>query len=103
MLSESFGIFCVQLQAHPLICAPAIIVSYMRYLYESEAEYSTVNFHRSGISKFHVGINGIYIGEHPLVSQPVKTVFRLRPPLPKYQSIFDIMPVSCICSIITHS
>ena len=54
---------------------------------------STMNFHRSGISKLHVGINGISIGEHPLVSQAVKTVFRLRRPLPKYQSTFDIVPV----------
>ena len=54
---------------------------------------STVNFHRSGISKLHVGINGISIGEHSLVSQAVKTVFRLRFPLPKYQSTFDIVPV----------
>ena len=57
----------MQLQADPLTCAPAIIVKYVRHLYESGAGYSTVNFHRSGISKFHVGINGISIGEHPLV------------------------------------
>ena len=43
--------------------------------------------------KFHVGINGVSVGEHPLVSQAVKTVFRLRPPLPQYQSTFDIVPV----------
>ena len=30
---------------------------------------------------------------HPLVSQAVKAVFRLRPPLPQYQSIFEIVPV----------
>ena len=65
----------------------------MRHLYESGAEYSTVYFHRSGIAKFHVGINGVSVGEHPLVSQAVKTVFRLRPPLPQYQSTFDIVPV----------
>ena len=33
------------------------------------------------------------MGEHPLVSQAVKTVFRLRPPLPQYQSTFDIVRV----------
>ena len=65
----------------------------MRHLYESGAEYSTVNFHRLAISKFHVGIYGIPMGEHPLVSQAVKAVFRLRPPLPQYQSTFDIVPV----------
>ena len=33
------------------------------------------------------------MGEHPLVSQAVKAVFRLRPPLPQYQSTFDIVLV----------
>ena len=65
-------------------------MKYVRHLYKSGADYSTVNFHRSVISKFHVGIYGIPKGEHPLVSQ---AVFRLRPPLPQYQSTFDIVPV----------
>ena len=90
---RKFRIFCEQLQADPLTCSPAVVVKYLRQLFESGAEYSTVNFHRSGISKFHVGIDGISIGEHPLVSQAVKAVYRLRPPLPKYQSTFDIVPV----------
>ena len=33
------------------------------------------------------------MGEHPLVSQALKAVFRLRPPLPQYKSTFDIVPV----------
>ena len=33
------------------------------------------------------------MGEHPLVSQALKAVFRLRPPLPQYKSAFDIVPV----------
>ena len=52
-----------------------------------------MNFHRSSISKFHVGIHGVPLGDHPLVSQAVKAVFRLRPPLPQYKSTFDIVPV----------
>ena len=33
------------------------------------------------------------MGEHPLVSQALKAVFRLRPPLPQYRATFDIVPV----------
>ena len=69
------------------------MVKYVRHLYEAGAEYSTVNYHRSAISKFHVGVQGIPMGEHPLVSQALKAVFRLRPPLPQYKSTFDIVPV----------
>ena len=42
---------------------------------------------------FHVGTHSVPIGEHPLVCQAVKAVFRLRPPLPHYKSTFDIVPV----------
>ena len=70
-----------------------MVVKYTRYLNETGAEWSTVNFHRSSICKFHVGFHGIPIGEHPLVCQAVKAVFRLGPPLPQYKSTFDIVPV----------
>ena len=33
------------------------------------------------------------MGEHQLVSQALKAVFRLSPPLPQYKSAFDIVPV----------
>ena len=69
------------------------MVKYISHLYETGAEWSTVNYHRSSISKFHVGFHGIPLGEHPLVCQAVKAVFRLRPPLPQYKSAFDIDPV----------
>ena len=36
---------------------------------------------------------GKSVGEHPLVAQAVRAVFRLRPPLPKYKATFDINPV----------
>ena len=65
---RKFWLFCEQLQADPLTCAPAVVVKNLRQLFESGAEYSTVNVHRSGISKFHVGIDGISIGEHPMCS-----------------------------------
>ena len=86
-------IFCEQLLTDPLSCPPAVVVKYIRHLYETGAEWSTVNFHRSSISKFHVRTHSVPIGEHPLVCQAVKAVFRLRPPLPHYKSTFDIVHV----------
>ena len=61
--------------------------------YNNGASYSSVNLLRSVVSKFHKGADGKSMGEHHLVSQAVKAVFRLRPPIPKYKSIFDIVPV----------
>ena len=44
ILSESLGPFCVQLQADPLTCALAIVVNYVRHLYESGAEVQRCEF-----------------------------------------------------------
>ena len=88
-----FKNFCETLQVSPITCPPAVIVKYIRKLTASGAQYSTVNYHRSAISKFHVGVAGVPIGELALVCQAVRAVFRLRPPLPKYKSAFDIVPV----------
>ena len=88
-----FRSFCEKLSVDPFTCPPSVIVKYLRQLSEAGAEYSTVNVHRSSISKFHAGFAGKPVGEHPLISQAVKAVFRLKPPLPKYQSTFDIVPV----------
>ena len=85
-----FSGFCHEIGHDPFTCKPAVIVKYIRSLYEGGAAYSTVNHHRSCISKFHAGFDNIAAGSHPLVSQAVKSVFRLRPPLPKYVNTFDI-------------
>ena len=93
---KRFRTFCETLGHNPFTCAPTIIVKYIRTLYDSGAQYSTVNHHRSSISKFHIGFGNLSAGAHPLVSQAVKAVFRLRPPLPKYMTTFDI------CRVFTH-
>ena len=85
---KKFGLFCEQLRVDPLFCPPAVVVKYFRHLYETGKEFSTVNYHRSAVSKFHVGVQGLPMGEHPLVSQAVKSLFRLRSPLPQYRSTF---------------
>ena len=87
---KHFQEFCRGVGQDPFICDPVFIVKYIRSIYDNGAAYSTVNLHRSCISKFHAGFGPISAGSHPLVSQAVKAVFRLRPPLPKYVHTFDI-------------
>ena len=90
---RKFSSFCSNLHTDPFSCTPTVLVKYIRYLYENGAQYRTVNHHRSSISKFHAGVAGVAIGSHPLVCQAVKAVFRLRPPLPRYVTTFDITKV----------
>ena len=90
---DKFSTFCVKFNVDPFTCPPWAVVKYLREMYNTGAKYSTVNHHRSAISKFHAGVEGMNIGEHPLVRKAVRAVFRLRPPLPKYVNTFDITNV----------
>ena len=90
---ERFATFCISRDVSPYCCSPVVIAKYVHFLFKEGLEYSTINLHRSAISKAHVGFEGQPIGSHPLVRQAVRSVFRQRPPLPKYTHTFDIQPV----------
>ena len=65
----------------------------MRKLYNEGSQYRTINLARSALSKFHFGFEGSPAGQHILVTQTLKAIFRLRPPLPRYQTTYDINKV----------
>ena len=90
---KKFSSFCVDSGVEPFSCPPHLIVKYLRKLYNGGAKYRSVNLVRSAISKFHPGFDGVPAGRHILVTQTLKAIFRLRPPLPKYQSTYDINKV----------
>ena len=77
----------------PFTCSPAVIVKYLRAMFEKGSQYRTINFIRSSISKLHQGFGLLLAGEHPLIKQACKAAFRLRPPLPKYKTTFKMKSV----------
>ena len=53
--------------------------------------YSTLNTARSALSSFLVVDDGrLPLGSHPVVNRFMKGVFHLRPPAPRYSSIWDV-------------
>ncbi|KZR99548.1 Uncharacterized protein APZ42_004539 [Daphnia magna] len=67
----------------------AEILQYCTDLHASGKFYSTVNLHRSALSKTLGPIEGFAIGEHPLVTRLLKGCYHLNPSRPKYSSIWD--------------
>ena len=90
---KKFVAFCQTISVDPFSCPPAVIVKYLRNMYEKGLSYRYINFVRSTISKLHRGFGLVSAGEHTLVKQACKAVFRLRPPLPRYKTTFDMKPV----------
>ena len=88
-----FQEFCSTKHHSASSCSPDIIVGFLKSLYDKGSSYSLINAARSAISKYHIGFNGTPAGQHRLVCQAVKAVFRLNPPLPKYHATYDIQLV----------
>ena len=89
---HKFSSFCQEKGVDPFTAPVSIIIKYLRKIFNDGAAYRTINYARSAISKLHIGFGDMPIGQHPLIKQTVRAVFRLRPPLPRYKSTFDIRP-----------
>ena len=62
-------------------------------LYKDGYQYNSVNAYRSAISSVHEKVDGLPVGQHPLVTRLVKGVFNTRPPIPRYSSTWDVQTV----------
>ena len=90
---QRFADFCSANNVSPYTCPVNLLVRYLKKMYDQGAKYRTVNFARSAISKLHIGFGGVPAGQQPLIKKAVQAVFRLRPPLPKYETTFDVNKV----------
>jgi len=87
---ESFSSWCRKREIDPISSPIEIVVNYLTTLFEQGKEYNTINGHRSAISFYHEIVEGLPVGQHPLVTSLLKGVSRQRPPMPKYTEIWDI-------------
>ena len=69
------------------------VANFLALLYKEGYQYNSVNAYRSAISSVHEKIDGVAIGQHPMVSRLVRGVFNARPPIPRYSSTWDVQLV----------
>ena len=87
---DKFASYCLSTKECSKSCGPMTIAGYLKHLFDEGCSYSTINLARSAISKYHNGYNGVSAGSHKLVCNAIKACFRLRPPLPRYKTTYDI-------------
>lgn len=90
---RKFHSWCAEEQVDPIRCDLSSILDYLAGLFESGLGYSYIGLHRSAISAFHEPIEGITVGKHPRVCSLMSGVFNKRPPVPKYNFIWDVETV----------
>ena len=71
--------WCVKRKIDPLSAPLTDILLYLTEYFNSGAAYRSVNVARSAISISHAKLNGLPVGQNPLVTQLLKGIFNNRP------------------------
>ena len=85
--------WCFERSSDPISGPVTEVANFLAYLYKEGYQYSSINSYQSAISSVHDRIDGVTVGQHPLVTRLVKGVFHSRPPLPHYSHTWDIQTV----------
>ena len=87
---KRWSCWCQRREIDPVLCGVQPFLDFITSLFEEGLEYRTINLIRSAVSSTHRRIEGIPIGQHPLVKQLFKGVYNSRPPQPRYSSTWDV-------------
>ena len=66
------------------------LVNFLADLHDKGYSYRSLNAYRSAISSTHDRVDGISVGQHPLVCHLLAGVFNSNPPQPRYTSTWDV-------------
>ena len=91
---RNFEIFCEQQNYNANSLTVSVGIDFLTDRFKSGLSYSSINTARSALSQFISFIDSpAAFGSHPLVSKFMKGVYKLRPPNPRYDSIWDVSPL----------
>lgn len=70
-----------------------VVLKFLTGMFRDGASYSSLNLARSALSSSVVLSNGHQLGTESIICRFLKGVFNLRPPMPRYDSVWDVKPV----------
>ena len=82
--------WCQSRDRNPFEGPVSDVVNFLAELHSQGYQYRSLNSYRSAISSIHSKIEGHPVGEHPLVSRVLKGAYNARPPLPRYNTFWDV-------------
>ena len=89
----SFKRFCEEKNHDNSYSAPVTLcIEYLTLLFKEDKSYSSINSARSALSQFVQLSDNVTMdfGKHPLTVKFMKGVFKLRPSLPRTDSVWDV-------------
>ena len=85
--------WCSERGSDPFSGPVSEVANFLASLYQKGYQYNSINVYRSAISSVHEKVDGISIGQHPIITRLVKGIFNVRPPLPRYSNTWDVQIV----------
>ena len=86
--------FAIARNENPIHPTLANVIKFLTHLYGTGNTYSAINTARLALSVTVDQADSLYtVGEHPLIKRLVKAAFQSRPPLPRYQTTWDVSKV----------
>jgi hypothetical protein len=82
--------WCIERETDPLSAPVREVLEFLCERFEAGKQYRTINTLRSAISMTHEEVDGVRVGQHPMVSRFLKGVYNLRPPAPKHTTTWDV-------------
>ena len=76
--------WCSEWGSDPISRPATKVANFLVYLYKEGYHYSSINSYQFAISSVQDRIDGVTVGQHPMITRLVKGVFYARPPLPCY-------------------
>lgn len=86
---RTWATWCYQRGEDPLSTTLAFVLEFLANLHGAGKSYSTINVHRSMLSKTLPHFEGHPVGSHPLVKGLLSGCFNINPPKPRYNSSWD--------------
>ena len=83
----------VHMTQYPVAGPVSEVANILANLYEEGYQYRSLNSYRSAISSAHDRVDGLSIGQHPLITRLMAGAFNSRPAQPRYSTTWDVNKV----------
>lgn len=87
---QKWSSWCDKRQINPFSAPLASVLDFLAWMHHKNYEYRTINVHRSAISSVLPFIDGVPVGQSPVVKQLLKGILLKNPPQPRYQFSWDL-------------
>ena len=90
---NKWSVFCLERDIQILSPTLPQVCKFLRLLAEQGLGYATVNTARSALSAVLPLIDGLTVGNHPIVCRLLKGIYERNPPKPRYEEFWDVNAV----------